>query len=53
MKEGSEVVADACVGLTPAGHDFALRRMESAEGTLTIWIEVLLEFPRDWMRHET
>ena len=47
------VVADACGGLTPDGHQFALRRMEAAGATLTSWIQVLLEFQRDWTRHET
>lgn len=47
------VVADACGGLTPTSHDLALRRMESAGARLTSWIQVLLEFQRDWTRHET
>lgn len=55
MKEGYEVfvVVDACGGLTSAGHDLALRRMEKSGATLTSWIQVLLEFQRDWTRHET
>jgi nicotinamidase-related amidase len=55
LKEGFEVfvVADACGGLSPAGHDFALRRMEAAGAQVTSWIQVLLEFQRDWTRHET
>ena len=55
MDEGFEVfvVGDACGGLTPSGHDFALRRMEQAGATLTSWLQVLLEFQRDWTRHET
>jgi len=47
------VVADACGGLTPIGHDMALRRMEAAGAKLTSWIQVLLELQRDWTRHET
>jgi nicotinamidase-related amidase len=47
------VVADACGGLTPEGHHFALRRMEAAGARLTSWLQVLLEFQRDWTRHET
>jgi nicotinamidase-related amidase len=47
------VVADACGGLTPASHDLALRRMEAAGAKMTSWIQVLLEFQRDWTRHET
>ncbi len=47
------VVADACGGLTPDGHHLALRRMEAAGAQLTSWLQVLLEFQRDWTRHET
>ena len=47
------VVGDACGGLTAAGHEFALRRMEAAGAQVTSWIQVLLEFQRDWTRHET
>lgn len=47
------VVADACGGLTPTGHELALRRMEMAGVKLTSWIQVLLELQRDWTRHET
>jgi nicotinamidase-related amidase len=47
------VVGDACGGLTPTSHDLALRRMESAGARMTSWIQVLLEFQRDWTRHET
>ena len=55
LKDGFEVfvVADACGGLTPASHDFALRRLEQAGACLTSWIQLLLEFQRDWTRHET
>jgi nicotinamidase-related amidase len=55
LREGFEVfvVADACGGLTPAGHDLALRRLESAGAQLTSWLQVLLEFQRDWTRKET
>jgi nicotinamidase-related amidase len=47
------VVGDACGGLTPAGHELALRRMEKVGARLTSWIQVLLELQRDWTRHET
>ncbi|MGD0446093.1 MAG: hydrolase [Edaphobacter sp.] len=55
LKDGFEVfvVADACGGLSPSGHDLALRRMEAAGAQLTSWIQMLLEFQRDWTRHET
>jgi len=47
------VVADACGGLTLASHDLALRRLEQAGACLCSWIQVLLEFQRDWTRHAT
>lgn len=47
------VVGDACGGLTPVGHDLALRRMEAAGARPTSWIQVLLELQRDWTRRET
>jgi nicotinamidase-related amidase len=47
------VVADACGGLTPSGHELALRRLEQAGARLCSWIQVLLEFQRDWTRHAT
>jgi nicotinamidase-related amidase len=47
------VVADACGGLTAVSHDLALRRMETAGARVTSWIQVLLEFQRDWTRHDT
>jgi nicotinamidase-related amidase len=55
LKEGYEVfvVGDACGGLSLMGHDLALRRMEAAGAKMTCWIQVLLEFQRDWTRRET
>jgi nicotinamidase-related amidase len=55
LKEGFDVfvVGDTCGGLTQVGHELALRRMETAGATLTSWIQVLLEFQRDWTRHAT
>jgi nicotinamidase-related amidase len=47
------VVADACGGLTASSHELALRRMAAAGAEMTSWIQVLLEFQRDWTRHET
>jgi nicotinamidase-related amidase len=47
------VVGDACGGITPASHDLALRRMQAAGVVMTSWIQVLLEFQRDWTRKET
>jgi len=55
LKDGFEVfvVGDACGGLTPQSHEFALGRLEQAGARLTSWIQALLEFQRDWTRHET
>jgi nicotinamidase-related amidase len=55
LESGYEVfvVADACGGLTTAGHEYALRRMEQAGVRITSWLQVLLEFQRDWTRSET
>ena len=55
LQEGFEVyvVGDTCGGLTPVSHELALRRLEQAGAKLTSWIQVLLEFQRDWTRHET
>ncbi len=55
IRDGFEVfvVADACGGLTEAGHELALRRMEAAGAQVTSWIQVLLEFQRDWTRKDT
>ena len=55
LDEGFDVfvVADACGGLTLASHELALRRLEQAGARLCSWIQVLLEFQRDWTRHAT
>jgi len=47
------VVGDTCGGLTLASHELALRRLEQAGARLCSWIQVLLEFQRDWTRHAT
>ena len=47
------VAADSCGGLTPTSHEVALRRMEAAGAKMTSWIQILLEFQRDWTRKET
>jgi nicotinamidase-related amidase len=55
LSEGFEVfvVGDTCGGLSVTGHDLALRRMEAAGAQMSSWLQVLLEFQRDWTRHET
>ncbi len=47
------VVGDACGGITPVSHDLALRRMQAAGAVMTSWMQVLLEFQRDWTRKES
>lgn len=44
LKDGFEVfvVGDACGGLSAAGHELALRRMESAGAQMTSWLQILL-----------
>jgi nicotinamidase-related amidase len=55
LDEGFDVfvVGDTCGGLTLASHKLALRRLEQAGARLCSWIQVLLEFQRDWTRHAT
>jgi nicotinamidase-related amidase len=55
LEHGLEVfvVADACGGLTLEGHQHALERMKAGGAQMTSWIQVLLEFQRDWTRHAT
>src|SRR6266700_3242050 len=43
----------SCGGTHTAGDGLALPRMEAAGAKLTGWLQVLLEFQRDWTRHET
>lgn len=47
------VVADACGGATVDSHQYALDRMRSKGAEVTSWLQVLLEFQRDWTRKET
>lgn len=55
LSDGFEVfvIADACGGLTSVSHQLALSRMQAAGAKMTSWLQVLLEFQRDWTRHET
>jgi nicotinamidase-related amidase len=46
------VVEDASGGLSPAGHQAAVRRIEQAGGVSVTALQVLLEFQRDWARPE-
>jgi hypothetical protein len=46
------VVEDASGGTSIVAHQAALRRMEQAGAVSVTALQVLLEFQRDWARHE-
>ncbi|MBL1119423.1 hydrolase [Streptomyces sp. 110] len=47
------VVADASGGVTPQAHEHAVQRMVQGGAVPVTWLQVLLEFQRDWARTET
>lgn len=55
LKEGFEVyiVVDASAGTTEQVHKTAIKRMLQAGARPVTWMQVLLEFQRDWARQET
>lgn len=55
LEDGYEVyvVADACGDVTQLAHDMAMLRMVQAGAVPMTWLQVLLEFQRDWSRKET
>jgi nicotinamidase-related amidase len=55
LKEGFEVYAveDCSGGVSTIAHDCAMRRMEQAGVRPVTWIQVMLEFQRDWSRKGT
>ncbi len=55
IDDGYEVyiVADASGGVTSEAHETAMRRMIQAGAVPTTWLQVLLEWQRDWARTET
>jgi nicotinamidase-related amidase len=55
LEEGLEVfvVADACGGTSQAAHELAMRRMEAAGAVPLTWLQLLLEWQRDWGRSGT
>jgi nicotinamidase-related amidase len=55
LADGYEVyvVADAIGGSTQAAHEFAMQRMVQAGIIPVTWLQVLLEYQRDWARAET
>ena len=55
MEAGYEVyaVADASGGTSQMAHDMAMQRVIQAGAVPVTWLQVLLEFQRDWARRET
>lgn len=55
LEEGYEVyiVTDASGGVTKEAHDMAVQRMVQAGAQPVTWMQVLLEYQRDWARQST
>ncbi|MFF7391096.1 hydrolase [Streptomyces scabiei] len=55
LAQGYEVyvVTDASGGVSPQAHEHAVQRMIQAGAVPVTWVQVLLEFQRDWAREET
>jgi nicotinamidase-related amidase len=55
LDEGYEVyiVTDASGGVTSEAHEMAIERMIQAGAVPVTWLQVLLEWQRDWARQET
>lgn len=55
IEAGYEVyaVADASGGTTTIAHELSMQRMIQAGAVPVTWLQVLLEFQRDWSRRET
>lgn len=55
LDDGFEVyiVTDASAGVTTEAHEMAIERMIQAGAIPVTWLQVLLEWQRDWARQET
>jgi len=55
LAEGFEVYAveDCSGGVSQVAHDAAINRIVQAGGVRTTWIQVMLEWQRDWARRAT
>ncbi len=55
IDDGYEVyiVTDASGGVSPEAHEMAIRRMIQAGAIPVTWLQVVLEYQRDWARQET
>ena len=47
------VVADACGGASPEAHKMAIMRMAQAGVKTVTWMQVMLEWQRDWNNKDT
>lgn len=47
------VVTDACGGTSTTAHEMAILRMIQAGAVPVTWLQVMLEWQRDWARQET
>jgi nicotinamidase-related amidase len=47
------IVTDASAGVTVEAHEMAIQRMIQAGAVPVTWLQVLLEWQRDWARQET
>jgi len=47
------IVTDASAGVTMEAHEMAIRRMVQAGAVPVTWLQVLLEWQRDWARQAT
>ena len=55
LEDGYQVyiVTDACAGVSKEAHDMAVIRMAQAGAVPVTWMQVLLEFQKDWSNQET
>ena len=55
LSEGYDVyvVTDACGGASKEAHDMAVLRMNQAGVKMVTWLQVMLEFQRDWNNTDT
>jgi nicotinamidase-related amidase len=55
IDDGYEVyiVTDASAGVTKEAHEMAIQRMVQAGAMPVTWLQVMLEWQRDWARQET
>ena len=55
IDDGYEVyfVSDASAGVTKEAHEMAIQRMIQAGAVPMTWLQVMLEWQRDWARQET